>query len=36
MMPDACPVCRRMDGTHDKAMHDAAAKADTYPPRGGK
>lgn len=34
MMPDACPVCRRMDGTHDKAMHDAAEGR--YPPRGGK
>jgi hypothetical protein len=20
--PKACPVCRRMDGGHDQAMHD--------------
>jgi len=35
-MGDPCPVCRRMDGGHDKAMHDAADQGITTYPGGGK
>ena len=32
---EPCPVCRRMDGGHDKAMHDSVEKSGTtsYPSR---
>jgi hypothetical protein len=30
---DPCPVCRRMDGGHDKAVHDMVdGGAKAYPP----
>ena len=30
---EACPVCRRLDGGHDKAIHDFAdGGGKTYPP----
>lgn len=37
MQPDStpvpCPVCRRIDGGHDKAMHDMADQGGkAYPP----
>lgn len=29
----ACPICRRMDGGHDKAVHDTVDQGGkTYPP----
>jgi len=36
MEPMVCPVCGRMDGGHDQAIHDAAASGDvTVYPVGG-
>jgi len=30
---EACPVCRRLDGGHDQAMHDMVDKGGrSYPP----
>ena len=30
---EACPVCRRLDGGHDKAVHDSVeGGAKSYPP----